>query len=123
MLLFMVVSLLALTACSGNRAATTKAGPPAAQNFGVRTNAPGLTVSPATNASAAGRVARVNSGAAFVILTYPIGKLPPVGKRLGVYRNGMKVGELKVSEPQYQQNTAADITAGEAQAGDEAREN
>lgn len=87
------------------------------------TNATGVTVSPAINAPATGRVARVNTDGGFVILTYPLGKVPPVGKRLSVYRDGMKVGELRVSEPQYQQNTAADITAGEAQPGDEAREN
>jgi hypothetical protein len=68
-------------------------------------------------------VALLNSGSGFVILTYPIGKLPRVGQRLSVYRNGMKVGELIVTQPQHDQNTAADIVAGEAQAGDEARLN
>jgi hypothetical protein len=121
MAFFMAVGWFVLAGCSGNRSATNT-GVRAPQSVGVRTNAP-LTVSPATSASPAGRVARVNSGGGFVILTYPLGKLPPLGKHLGVYRNGMKVGELKVCEPQYQQNTAADITAGEAQAGDEAREN
>jgi hypothetical protein len=89
----------------------------------VRTNATAVSVSPATTAPATGRIARVNPDGAFVILSYPLGKVPPVGRRLSVYRNGMKVGELKVSEPQYQQHTAADIMAGEARAGDEARDN
>jgi hypothetical protein len=34
----------------------------------------------------------------------------------------MKVGELKVTGPARDQNTVADITAGEAQPGDEARD-
>ena len=118
MALFSAVLLLMLTGCRS----ATQTGTGVPQNIGVRTNGPSLTVSPAGTASATGRISRVNSGGGFVILTYPLGKLPPVGKRLGVYRDGMKVGELKVSEPQYQQNTAADITAGEAQAGDEARD-
>jgi hypothetical protein len=122
MALFMAFLGLVTAGCSGTRPSTTP-GPPAPQNTAVRTNAPALTVSPATSPSATGRVARVNNDGGFVILTYPIGKVPPLGKRLGVYRNGMKVGELKICEPQYQQNTAADITAGEAQAGDEARDN
>jgi hypothetical protein len=119
---FFMAVLWLVAGCSGTQS-STKPGGRLPQSSSVRTNAPALTVSPATGASAAGRVARVNTGGGFVILTYPLGQLPAVGRRLGVYRNGMKVGELKVSEPQYQQNTAADITAGEAQAGDEAREN
>lgn len=104
---------LALVACSGSRNAPN-------QRLGGRTNATPVLVSPANNAPATGRIARVNAD--FVILSYPLGKVPPVGRRLSVYRDGMKVGELKVSEPQYQQHTAADITAGEARAGDEARD-
>ena len=79
-----------------------------------------MTVTPASTA-AAGRVSLVNGD--FVILTYPIGQLPRVGQRLSVYRSGMKVGELKVTQPQHDPNTAADITAGEARTGDEARSN
>jgi hypothetical protein len=122
MALLTAVLSLGLTGCSGSRSSANTGARPS-QNSVIRTNAASVTVSPATNASTAGRVARVNSGGGFVILSYPLGKLPPVGKRLNVYRDGMKVGELKVSEPQYQQNTAADITAGEAQAGDEVRDN
>ena len=88
----------------------------------MRTNASQITVSPA-NTAPTGRVALLNAGSRFVILRYPIGKLPRVGQRLGVYRNGMRVGELIVTEPQHDQNTAADIVAGEAQTGDEVRLN
>lgn len=45
-----------------------------------------------------------------------------MGKRLNVYRNGLKVGELKVTGPQRDNNTVADIVAGECQVGDEVRE-
>jgi hypothetical protein len=69
-----------------------------------------------------GRVASVNANARFVVLTFPLGPLPPVDKRLNAYRNGLKVGEIKVTGPQRDNNTVADIVAGESQEGDEVRE-
>ena len=117
-LLFAILSLT-VCGCSSQR----RSSPPrttATPRTNVRTNSPNISVTPA-NVPATGRVSLVNGD--FVILTYPIGKLPRVGQRLSVYRNGMKVGELKVSEPQHDPNTAADITAGEARTGDEARLN
>jgi hypothetical protein len=119
--LFIAAAGLTLVGCSADRSADERASP--APRSVAGTNSAPITVSPAVNAPATGRVSRVNTDGGFVILSYPMGKLPPVGKKLGVYRAGMKVGELKVSEPQYQHNTAADITAGEAHVGDEAREN
>jgi hypothetical protein len=66
-------------------------------------------------------VATVNQGGRFVVLRFPIGAMPAVDRRFGVYREGMKVGELRVSGPQYDNNTVADIVAGECRVGDEAR--
>jgi len=110
---------LVIAGCSSQRPSNSQrtTAPPRTNG---RTNAPNISVSPA-NLPATGRVSLLNGD--FVILTYPIGKLPRVGQRLSVYRHGMKVGELKVTEPQHDPNTAADITAGEARAGDEARPN
>jgi hypothetical protein len=70
-----------------------------------------------------GKVFSVNRQSRFVILTYPVGSVPSVGQRLSVYRNGLKVGEVKVSGPQRDTNTAADIIVGEIQTNDEVREN
>jgi hypothetical protein len=116
---------LALVGCSAKP-------PPEKTTFGLRhvpppganasrTNATPITVTPAPG-TVYGKVAHVNPTARFVVLTYPIGKLPPIEKRLSLYRNGMKVAELKVTGPARDQNTVADITAGEAQPGDEARD-
>jgi hypothetical protein len=69
-----------------------------------------------------GRVASVNSAGRFVVLTFPLGAMPAMDKRLNVYRNGLKVGELKVTGPQLDINIDADIIAGECQPGDETRE-
>jgi len=69
-----------------------------------------------------GRVASVNAPGRFVVLTFPLGSMPALEKRLNVYRRGLKVGELKVSGPQLDVNIDADIIAGECQPGDEVRE-
>ena len=72
--------------------------------------------------STTGRVAAVNSGGHFVVLTFPLGTMPALEKRLNVYRAGLKVGEVKVSGPQLDINIDADVTAGECRVGDEVRE-
>ena len=69
-----------------------------------------------------GRVASVNPAGRFVVLTFPLGTMPPQGKRLNIYRGGLKVGEVKVSGLPLDINIIADIVAGESQVGDEVRE-
>ncbi len=88
--------------------------PPATNDTGTK-----LIITPGTTPT--GTVARVNSAARFVILTFPVGNMPPVGQVLYVYRHGLKVGEVKVTAPQQDDNTAADIVTGEAALGDEIR--
>lgn len=70
---------------------------------------------------ATGQVAMVNSEARFVVLSFPPGPVPQPEQRLNVYRSGMKVGEVKVSGPQHENNTVADIVAGDVQVRDEVR--
>ena len=70
-----------------------------------------------------GKVVSANANARFVVLNFPIGRLPSLEQRLNVYRNGLKVGEVKVTGPQRDDNTVADIVAGESKIGDEVREN
>ncbi|MBI3853251.1 MAG: hypothetical protein HY298_23625 [Verrucomicrobia bacterium] len=69
-----------------------------------------------------GKVVRFSSEGRFVVLNFPIGHLPGEHQRLNVYRQGLKVGEVKVTGPQRDDNTVADIVTGEAQVGDEARD-
>ena len=70
-----------------------------------------------------GSVVRVNDSLRIAVLNYPVGSLPALGQRLNVYRRGLKVGELKVTGPQQDDNIVGEITSGEAQAGDELRSN
>lgn len=70
-----------------------------------------------------GRVAMVNPKTGSVILSFPIGWLPALERRLNVYRGEAKVGEVRVTGPQMDTNIAADLITGEAKPGDEVREN
>jgi hypothetical protein len=68
-----------------------------------------------------GTVKAVNPTSGFVVIDFYLSKLPQVGQRMNVYRRGLKVGEIKISGPEMSRYIAADIVAGEAQVGDEAR--
>jgi len=58
----------------------------------------------------------------FVIIDFTNSRRPALDEKLGVYRVGQKVGEIKISGPFYQDTTvAADLVAGEAKYGDEVR--
>ena len=56
------------------------------------------------------------------MLSFPIGQLPRIGQTLFLYRNGLKVGQVNVTGPQQDNDIVADLTEGEAQAGDEVRD-
>src|SRR5512145_3343675 len=94
-----------LSGCTRTKPATANSAPlsatmpanPAATNRSELIVTPGGLVK--------GRVASVNPNARFVVLGFPLGSVPAVGKRLSVYRQGLKVGELKVTGPQRDNNT------------------
>jgi len=69
-----------------------------------------------------GKVAKVNMSGWFVILNFPVGHLPRLEQQLNVYRLGLKVGEVKVTGPQRDDNIVGDLISGEAQTGDEVRD-
>ena len=110
----MLLCALALSGCSwmkpGNKPA--KAQPPAAS--------PANPPATAGNAQV-GKVALVNGPARFVVLNFPLGKMAATEQHLYLYRRGSKVGEVKVTGPQRGDNIVANLVAGEAEIGDEAR--
>jgi hypothetical protein len=69
-----------------------------------------------------GMVVSVNSALRFLVMDFQVRKLPVLEQRLNVYRNGQKVGEIKVTGPARETTIAGDIMIGEAQVGDEVRE-
>jgi hypothetical protein len=68
-----------------------------------------------------GRVAMVNMQGRFVVLSFPPGPVPQPGERLNVNHAGLKIGEIKITGPQRDYDTVADLTQGEANVGDEAK--
>jgi hypothetical protein len=75
-----------------------------------------------TETALIGKVATVNNAGRFVVLNFPIGHLPVADQRMSLYRKGQKVGEIKVTNMQQEDNVVADLTSGDAQIGDEVRE-
>ena len=68
-----------------------------------------------------GTVISVNPSARFAVLRFPIGQLPPLNQRMSAYRQGLKVAELRISGPQRDMHTVADVLAGECRVGDDVR--
>ena len=68
-----------------------------------------------------GHVVVVRSDLRFVVIDFFLSQTPKVDQHLGIYRDGRKVGDVKVSEQNNVSFVAADIVAGEAKVGDEVR--
>ena len=111
LLVLMLVLALGATGCAKKNAKTSQ--PSQAPRAGKSTPAPATRLE--------GMVSRVEPVGRFVVLTFPLSQMPAVDQRLTLYRHGAKVGEVKVSGPQRDNNIVADIVTGEPQVGDEAR--
>jgi len=70
-----------------------------------------------------GKVVMSNPKARFVILSLAPGVFPPKGTRLFAYRNGVRVGEIKISGSQWDDKTVADILQGDLQINDQISDN
>jgi len=77
-----------------------------------------VTLDPAVS----GKVAQVNPAGRFVVLNFPFGHMPAHEQQLSLYRRGLKVGEVKVTGPEQDDNTVADLVTGDAEVGDEVRD-
>ncbi|MEP6663385.1 MAG: hypothetical protein ABJC04_06940 [Verrucomicrobiota bacterium] len=71
--------------------------------------------------SDSGKVASVNTNGRFVVMTFPIGSVPKEDRRVNIFRNGLKVAEVRITGPQRDNNTVGDIISGEAQVNDDVR--
>ncbi len=68
-----------------------------------------------------GRVTTVNGPGRFAVLKFAVGVMPPRETVLGVYHQGVKAGEIRVTGPQRDTMSVGDILSGECAAGDEVR--
>lgn len=69
-----------------------------------------------------GKVATFNTAGRFVVLDFPMGKMPTLEQTLFVYRQGLKVGEVKIGDQRLDHMAVADLISGEARKGDEVRD-
>ena len=116
----LVPGLLAMSGCSGRKSPGAK--PPTASRSGSTTTAQNQKVIMRPEDALVGKVTLVNNDGRFVVLTFPLGRMPTADQRLNVYRQGLKTGELKVSGDRLDVNVLADIVAGDAKTGDEVRD-
>jgi hypothetical protein len=108
-----------LAGCAGTKQKQSRDAASSASS--AKGNNPKVIVTPET--VLVGKVVRVNANARFAVLNFPVGTMPTPGQQLNVYRQGLKVGEVKATGPQQDDNVVADIVNGEAQVGDELRAN
>jgi hypothetical protein len=108
-LFFLTVGLL-ISGCASPKPIDTTSAP----------RAPKMIVTP--DNSLAATVVSYNEAGRFVVLGFPVGQMPRPGQGLFLYRRGLKAGEIKITGPQRDNNIVADIVTGDAQAGDEVRD-
>src|SRR5665213_1123623 len=73
--------------------------------------APAPIVTPDTSLTA--QVISYNAVGQFVVLSFPMGQMPKMNQNLFLYRAGLKVGEVKITGPQNNNNIVADLISGE----------
>ena len=114
---------LLVAGCAGHRSEPPHPQPATQPQPVATTNttaAPNPIITPDTSLSA--KVVRFNSVGRFVVLSFPVGQMPQAGQTFFLYRAGMKVGEVKITGPQRDNDTVADLTEGDAQEGDDVRQ-
>src|SRR5437867_321346 len=117
--MLVILSAVVLAGCASSKERSAGKSPPSAR-AGSKPPKSKPIITP--DLQLMGKVVSANQELRFVVLDFPLGEMPRVDQRLSVYRQGQKVGELKVSGPQNDTNIVADITAGNAQVGDEVRQ-
>jgi len=68
-----------------------------------------------------GRIVVVRPMSRFVVIDFGIDTVPPLGQQMAVYRDGVRVGTVRISGPSMGSMIVADVLAGDARVGDEVR--
>ncbi|HTR40185.1 MAG TPA: hypothetical protein VMH87_01035 [Pseudomonadales bacterium] len=108
-----------VSGCGMHHMAPQQSGPAQTTTAPPSTNMATI-VTPDTSLTA--KVVRYNSVGRFVVLSFPVGQMPQTGQTFFIYRNGLKVGQIKITGPQQDNDTVADLLDGDAQEGDDVRE-
>jgi hypothetical protein len=116
--LVILASVLVVAGCAGNKSAQSQ---DTGHAGGQGTGSPKQKLIVAPDATLAGKVVGVNTAGRFVVLNFPLGRLPVLDQRMNLYRGGLKVGEVKVTGPQDDDNIVADLVTGDSEIGDQVR--
>lgn len=72
--------------------------------------------------SLSAKVVSVSLIGRFVVLSFPARQMPNLQQTMFLYRDGLKVAEVKITGPQQEDNIVADLVFGEANVGDIVRD-
>ncbi len=118
----LAVMLMVCAGCAGKKRTTPEFGPARTASTGQTNLALATRPIITPDTGVAGKVVAFNATGRFAVVNFPVGHLPAADQHLFVYRQGLKVGELRADKMQMGENAVADLLTGEAQAGDEVRD-
>ena len=76
---------------------------------------------PAIPKASRGKVAHVDAALGFVVIDFTFSALPAAGLRFGVFRNGLRIGEITTTKMVDEAFQVADINKGDIRMGDDVR--
>jgi hypothetical protein len=85
----------------------------------ARPDESGVGPSPGQLGPPAARIVSLNSEHDFVVIDFTSRTIPAGGTTVSIYRNGKRVGAVRITEPVRAQFATADIVEGEVHVGDE----
>jgi hypothetical protein len=109
-LLPLLMAGILISGCSSHKPKAAKPVPMAAS----------VIITP--DASLAGKVVSYSEVGRYAVLSFPIGQMPKADQRCFLYRGGLKTGEVKITGSQRDNFIVADLITGNAQPGDEVRD-
>ena len=78
-------------------------------------------VRPVSPKASRGKVAHVDADLGFVVIDFTFSAQPPAGLRFGVFRNGLRIGEITTTKMIDEAFQVADINRGDIRMGDDVR--
>ena len=76
---------------------------------------------PVVSQASRGKVAHVDAALGFVVIDFTFSALPAAGQRFGVFRNGLRIGEITTTKMVDEAFQIADINKGDIRMGDDVR--
>ncbi|HPC61745.1 MAG TPA: hypothetical protein PKX23_13870 [Verrucomicrobiota bacterium] len=121
LVVFMALGLGLGAGCAGRKSQPAfTAAPAKARAASPAPTADKITVTPSEVRT--GKIVKYNPSGRFVVINFPVVQVPPVDLVMEVYRQGLKVGQVRITGPQLDDNIVADVIAGEVAIGDLVRD-